>query len=62
MRKNVKILVVGDEKVGKSSLISTFVAESFPAEVPSVLPEIQIPPELTAENVSLTITGLSRAL
>jgi GTPase SAR1 family protein len=33
MKDNVRILVLGDEGVGKSSLISAFVSQCFPEKV-----------------------------
>lgn len=33
MRQNVRILIVGDDKVGKSSLVTTLINERFSASV-----------------------------
>ncbi len=56
MRRNVRILVLGDHGVGKSSMIHTFISRQFPLEVPPVLTESIIPPERTASDVTVTIT------
>lgn len=37
MKEDVKILLLGDEGVGKSSLISSYISRHFPQEVPAVM-------------------------
>lgn len=59
MKDHVKILLVGDSQVGKSSLLSSFVSRHFPQEVPPVLADAVIPPETTANNVCVTIMDSS---
>ncbi|KAH8825190.1 mitochondrial Rho 1 [Flagelloscypha sp. PMI_526] len=49
LRRDVRILLVGDEGVGKSTL------ESFVSNVQHIVPEITIPPEVTPENVTTYI-------
>eukprot|EP00548_Thalassiothrix_antarctica_P017570 CAMPEP_0194189098 /NCGR_PEP_ID=MMETSP0154-20130528/57573_1 /TAXON_ID=1049557 /ORGANISM="Thalassiothrix antarctica, Strain L6-D1" /LENGTH=473 /DNA_ID=CAMNT_0038910033 /DNA_START=1 /DNA_END=1419 /DNA_ORIENTATION=+ len=51
-RKSITILVLGDEEVGKSSLISTFVARHFSEAVPSVMTRIRLPPDLGTQVVT----------
>lgn len=46
--REVRVCIVGDEGVGKSSLISTFIKEAFVRLHPrSVLPEVTIPPSVS---------------
>ena len=51
----LRILVLGDEQVGKTSIIRCFITQSFPSEVPPCNPPISIPSELLQSNCSLTI-------
>ena len=37
MKDHVKIILIGDEGVGKSCLISSYISRHFPQEVPSVM-------------------------
>ena len=55
----VKITVVGDESVGKTSLITTAATESFPEHPPPLLPPTKLPPETTAENRPVLVTDTS---
>ena len=57
----VRIAVVGDEGVGKSSLIVSLVRNTFvSSRVLPVLPQFHIPPELgTPENVNTTVVDTS---
>lgn len=59
MKDHVKILLVGDEGVGKSSLISAYISQHFPQEVPPVMTDAIIPPESTANEVCVTIMDSS---
>ncbi|XP_020626565.1 mitochondrial Rho GTPase 1-A-like [Orbicella faveolata] len=49
--KEVRILLVGDPQVGKTSLILSLVSEEFPEEVPTRAEEITIPADVTPEKV-----------
>lgn len=49
--KDVRILLVGDPQVGKTSLILSLVSEEFPEEVPTKAEEITIPADVTPEKV-----------
>ena len=42
-REEVRILLVGDRNVGKTSLILSLVSEEFPIDVPARAEEITIP-------------------
>ncbi|KJE94590.1 rho 1 protein [Capsaspora owczarzaki ATCC 30864] len=55
MRKSVRILLVGDAGVGKSSLITSLIKEQFVEQVPAVVAEVTIPPEVTPEKVTTQI-------
>jgi Ras family protein T1 len=55
-----RILLLGDgtlypEKVGKTSLIKSYVSKSFPHEVPAVSPVVVIPSELSESKTTVTI-------
>lgn len=62
MKESIRILVIGDEGVGKSSLISTFVSEQFPEEVPHMITDTVLPPEFTWNSVTSTISDSSSLL
>ncbi|CAG9324588.1 unnamed protein product [Blepharisma stoltei] len=51
----LRVIVLGDEQVGKTSIIRTFVSQSFPTEVPPANPPIIIPAELSDSKSFLTI-------
>ena len=56
----VNILVLGDDGVGKTSLINTLISEKFPETVPcSVLEEVNMPSERYLDKVSLSIVDTS---
>eukprot|EP00124_Ichthyophonus_hoferi_P004938 Ihof_evm2s618 gene=Ihof_evmTU2s618 len=59
MKDKVRILLVGDEGVGKSSLITSLLKEKFEENVESVVPEVTIPPEVTPEKVTTHIIDTS---
>ncbi|XP_039542973.1 mitochondrial Rho GTPase 1-A isoform X5 [Pimephales promelas] len=61
MRKDVRILLVGEPKVGKTSLIMSLVSEEFPDEVPPRAEEITIPADVTPERVPTHIVDYSEA-
>ncbi|XP_066560315.1 mitochondrial Rho GTPase 1-A isoform X1 [Amia ocellicauda] len=61
MRKDVRILLVGEPKVGKTSLIMSLVSEEFPDEVPMRAEEITIPADVTPERVPTHIVDYSEA-
>ena len=53
--KAVRIVVAGDKGTGKSSLIVTAAADTFPANVPPVLPPTTLPADIYPEKVPVTI-------
>ncbi|KAG2757949.1 mitochondrial Rho GTPase [Suillus brevipes Sb2] len=55
MRRDVRILLVGDEGVGKSTIVTSLIKEVFVAHVQHVVPEVTIPPEVNPENVTTYI-------
>lgn len=60
-RDAVRILLVGDASVGKSTLITSLIKESFVPHVQHVVPEVTIPSEVTPEGVTTTIVDSSSA-
>eukprot|EP00095_Tigriopus_kingsejongensis_P010115 maker-scaffold152_size304267-snap-gene-2.28 protein:Tk10115 transcript:maker-scaffold152_size304267-snap-gene-2.28-mRNA-1 annotation:"mitochondrial rho gtpase 1-like isoform 4" len=58
-RKEVRILLLGDRSVGKTSLILSLVSEEFPHDVPPRAEEITIPGDLTPEKVPTCIVDYS---
>lgn len=61
MKRNVRILLVGDRGVGKTSLILSLVSEEFPENVPPKAEEITIPADVTPEQVPTNIVDYSSA-
>ncbi|KAL0272252.1 UNVERIFIED_CONTAM: hypothetical protein PYX00_005304 [Menopon gallinae] len=59
MKKNVRILLVGERGVGKTSLILSLVGEEFPEDVPPKAEEITIPADVTPEQVPTHIVDYS---
>nr|XP_002736480.1 PREDICTED: mitochondrial Rho GTPase 1-A isoform X1 [Saccoglossus kowalevskii] len=59
MRRDVRILLVGEPGVGKTSLILSLVSEEFPEEVPAKAEEITIPADVTPEKVPTHIVDYS---
>ncbi|EPQ54461.1 mitochondrial Rho GTPase [Gloeophyllum trabeum ATCC 11539] len=55
MRRDVRILLVGDEGVGKSTIVTSLIKESYVSHVQHIVPEVTIPPEVTPENVTTYI-------
>lgn len=62
MKEQIKIILIGDTGTGKSSVISSYISKYFPNEVPAVLVDAIIPPDSTANNVSVTIMDSSALL
>ncbi|KAH0923531.1 hypothetical protein HID58_023549, partial [Brassica napus] len=57
--KSVRIVVVGDKGTGKSSLIVAAASDSFPPNVPPVLPDTNLPLEFFPDGVPVTIVDTS---
>ncbi|XP_064631820.1 mitochondrial Rho GTPase 1-like isoform X2 [Lineus longissimus] len=58
-KRDVRILLLGDPGVGKTSLILSLVSEEFPEEVPPKAEEITIPADVTPEKVPTHIVDYS---
>ncbi|XP_007453674.1 PREDICTED: mitochondrial Rho GTPase 2 [Lipotes vexillifer] len=61
MKRDVRILLLGETQVGKTSLILSLVGEEFPEEVPPRAEEITIPADVTPEKVPTHIVDYSEA-
>jgi len=61
MWKDIHILLLGEPKVGKTSLILSLVSEEFPEDVPCKVEEITIPADVTPEKVPTYIVDYSEA-
>ncbi|XP_060219130.1 mitochondrial Rho GTPase 1-like [Lycium barbarum] len=55
----VRIVVAGDAKTGKSSLILTAATDSFPPNVPPMLPPTRLPDDIYPDKVPVTIIDTS---
>ncbi|KIM28732.1 hypothetical protein M408DRAFT_329191 [Serendipita vermifera MAFF 305830] len=55
MRRDVRIVLVGDDGVGKSTIVTSLIKESFIPNVQHIVPEVTIPPEVTPEKVTTYI-------
>ncbi len=58
-KNGVRIVVAGDRGTGKSSLIVTADADTFPANVPPVLPPTRLPEDFYPDRVPVTIIDTS---
>lgn len=59
MRNDVRIVLAGDDDVGKSTLITSLIKETFIDRVQPVVPEITLPPEVAPEGVITKIIDTS---
>ncbi|ESO12001.1 hypothetical protein HELRODRAFT_63612 [Helobdella robusta] len=59
MRNDVRILLVGESGVGKTSVILSLISEEFPENVPAKAEEITIPADITPERVPTQIVDYS---
>lgn len=62
LRTSVRVVVIGDRGTGKSSLISAAASESFPENVPSVLPPTRLPADYYPDGVPVVIVDTSSRL
>lgn len=58
-KRDVRILLVGEAGVGKTSLILSLVSEQFPEDVPPRAEEITIPADVTPEKVPTRVVDFS---
>ncbi|KAJ9057019.1 ERMES complex Ca(2+)-binding regulatory GTPase gem1 [Entomophthora muscae] len=60
MKQEIRIVLVGESGVGKSTLVTTLIKDSFVSQVQPLVPEVTIPPEATPEKVTTHIidTGI----
>lgn len=61
MRKDLRIVLVGDAAVGKSTLITTLIRDTYVPHVAAVLPPVTLPPEASPAGVTTTIADTSSA-
>lgn len=61
-RVGVRIVVAGDKGTGKSSLIVTAAADTFPINVPPLLPPTRLPDDLYPDRVPVTIIDTSSSM
>ncbi|CAK8685513.1 unnamed protein product [Clavelina lepadiformis] len=61
MWKDIHILLLGERRVGKTSLILSLVSEEFPDDVPNRVEEITIPADVTPEKVPTHIVDYSES-
>eukprot|EP00737_Agarophyton_chilense_P002909 gb/GEZJ01003351.1/.p1 GENE.gb/GEZJ01003351.1/~~gb/GEZJ01003351.1/.p1 ORF type:complete len:355 (-),score=74.14 gb/GEZJ01003351.1/:1062-2126(-) len=55
MKDSARIVVVGDENVGKTSIIEVLITEKFQPNVQPVLPVVIVPKNVTPERVNVSI-------
>ncbi|KAL3316036.1 Mitochondrial Rho GTPase 2 [Cichlidogyrus casuarinus] len=58
-RGDIRILLLGEGNVGKTTLILSFVTEEFSSQVPAQAEEITIPAEITPERVPSQLVDFS---
>lgn len=58
--RDVRIIIAGDDDVGKSTLITSLIKEAFVDRVQAIVPEITLPPEVAPEGVITKIVDTSR--
>ncbi|XP_078152022.1 mitochondrial Rho GTPase 1-like isoform X1 [Carex rostrata] len=58
-RTSVRVAVIGDQGTGKSSLIVSVATESFPENVPKLVPPTRLPADYYPDRVPITIIDTS---
>ncbi|KAL5519905.1 hypothetical protein ACEPAG_1565 [Sanghuangporus baumii] len=53
--RDVRMVLVGDEGVGKSTIVTSLIKETFMPYVQHIVPQVTIPPEVTAADVTMYI-------
>ncbi|KAK9086717.1 hypothetical protein Syun_029111 [Stephania yunnanensis] len=61
-KKEVRIVVAGERGTGKSSLIATVATESFPTQVPPVMPPTRLAEDFFPDRVPVTIIDTSSSM
>lgn len=61
-KNGIRIVVAGDRGTGKSSLIVTAVSDTFPTNVPPVLPPSRLPDDMYPDRVPITIIDTSSSV
>ena len=61
-KSSMRVLLVGDERVGKSSLITSFIHSTFIEDLPHLVPKVLIPSEHSIENCRTEIIDSSAKL
>ncbi|KAM4086095.1 hypothetical protein ACJW30_10G077700 [Castanea mollissima] len=61
-RSVVRVVVAGDRGTGKSSLIASAASESFPENVPPVLPPTRLPADFFPDRIPVTLIDTSSSL
>ncbi|CAD6884950.1 unnamed protein product [Tilletia laevis] len=55
MRRELRVVLVGDSGVGKSTIITSLVKESYAPRVQRVVPELTLPPSVSPDGVTIKI-------
>ncbi|KAL9934228.1 hypothetical protein V8E36_006684 [Tilletia maclaganii] len=55
MRRELRVVLVGDTGVGKSTIITSLVKESWAPRVQRVVPELTLPPSVSPDGVTIKI-------
>eukprot|EP01087_Luapelamoeba_hula_P015756 TRINITY_DN4747_c0_g1_i1.p1 TRINITY_DN4747_c0_g1~~TRINITY_DN4747_c0_g1_i1.p1 ORF type:complete len:664 (+),score=82.04 TRINITY_DN4747_c0_g1_i1:17-2008(+) len=58
-RHAIRVLLLGDPKTGKTSLITTLLSEQFQEQVASVVPEVNIPIFAASDNIPTQLVDTS---
>jgi Ras family protein T1 len=58
-REHVRVVLVGDAKTGKTSLITVAASDHWPEQVPPVLPLTILPTDLLPERMPVIVIDTS---
>lgn len=59
MSREIRILLLGDDGTGKSTLITQLIKECFVEKIQHVLPQVTVPAEWSRDNVTTRIVDSS---
>jgi mitochondrial Rho GTPase 1 len=59
MSREIRILLLGDDQTGKSTLITQLIKECFVEKIQHVLPQVTVPAEWSRDNVTTRIVDSS---